>query len=82
MSLGGASRCAAGAGIASWRWRTSTTARDAYASPRWSLHGQQRPARGGEVLKIGILGTRSSSRRREILGSVVAERLLDAVVLA
>lgn len=40
------------------------------------------PARGGEILKIGILGGRSSSRKREILGSVVAERLLDAVVLA
>ena len=40
------------------------------------------PARGGEVLKIAILGARSTSRRREILGSVVAERLLDAVVLA
>ena len=40
------------------------------------------PARGGEVLKIAILGARSTSRRREILGSVIAERLLDAVVLA
>src|SRR3954465_10600054 len=40
------------------------------------------PARGGEVLKIAILGARSTSRRREILGTVVAERLLDAVVLA
>jgi uncharacterized membrane protein YbhN (UPF0104 family) len=40
------------------------------------------PARGGEVLKIAILGARSTSRRREILGSVLAERLLDAVVLA
>jgi uncharacterized membrane protein YbhN (UPF0104 family) len=40
------------------------------------------PARGGDVLRIGLLGSRSSSRRREILGAVVAERLLDAVVLA
>src|SRR3954470_7652789 len=40
------------------------------------------PARGGEVMKIAILGARSTSRRREILGSVVAERLLDAIVLA
>src|SRR3954465_8311916 len=40
------------------------------------------PARGGEVLKIAILGGRSTSRRREILGSVVAERLLAAMVLA
>jgi uncharacterized protein (TIRG00374 family) len=40
------------------------------------------PARGGEILKITYLGGRSTSRKREILGSVVAERLLDAVVLA
>jgi uncharacterized protein (TIRG00374 family) len=40
------------------------------------------PARGGEVLKIGLLGQRTDSRRREVLGSVVAERVLDAGVLA
>jgi uncharacterized membrane protein YbhN (UPF0104 family) len=40
------------------------------------------PARGGEVLRIGLLGSRSTARRREILGSVVAERVLDAAVLA
>jgi len=40
------------------------------------------PARGGEILKIGILGSRTEARRREILGTVLAERLLDAVVLA
>jgi glycosyltransferase 2 family protein len=39
------------------------------------------PARGGEVLRILLLGERSSSSRREILGTIVAERLLDAVAL-
>jgi glycosyltransferase 2 family protein len=39
------------------------------------------PARGGEVLRILLLGERSSARRREILGSIVAERVLDALVL-
>jgi glycosyltransferase 2 family protein len=39
------------------------------------------PARGGELLRIGLLGARSSARRREILGTVIAERLLDAAVL-
>jgi uncharacterized membrane protein YbhN (UPF0104 family) len=39
------------------------------------------PARGGEVLKIALLGARSRSRKREILGSVIAERLLDASTL-
>jgi glycosyltransferase 2 family protein len=40
------------------------------------------PARGGELLKIGILGARTSARRREVLGTVVVERALDAAVLA
>jgi glycosyltransferase 2 family protein len=56
---------------------------DAYALTAVGYMGNNvLPARGGEVLKIAILGSRSSSRRREILGSVVAERLLDAIVLA
>jgi uncharacterized membrane protein YbhN (UPF0104 family) len=39
------------------------------------------PARGGEVLRIVLLGQRSTARKREILGSIIAERLLDAIVL-
>src|SRR3954469_19172581 len=37
------------------------------------------PARGGDVLRLALLGSRSESRRREILGSLIAERLLDAL---
>jgi glycosyltransferase 2 family protein len=40
------------------------------------------PARGGEVLRIALLGPRTPALRREILGSVIAERMLDAAVLA
>jgi glycosyltransferase 2 family protein len=40
------------------------------------------PARGGELLKIGIMGSRTPARHREVLGTVVAERVLDAAVLA
>ena len=40
------------------------------------------PVRGGEILRIGLLGARTTARRREILSSVVAERLLDGAVLA
>jgi uncharacterized membrane protein YbhN (UPF0104 family) len=40
------------------------------------------PARGGELLRIGILGSRTTAKRRTILGSIIAERLLDAAVLA
>ena len=39
------------------------------------------PARGGEVLRIVLLGRRTGARKREILGSILAERALDAVVL-
>jgi len=57
--------------------------RDAYGLTLVAYMGNNvLPARGGELLKIGLLGQRSSARRREILGTVVAERLLDAVVLA
>ena len=40
------------------------------------------PLRGGELLRVGLLGQRTTARRREILSSVIAERLLDASVLA
>ena len=40
------------------------------------------PARGGEVLRIAILGSRTTAKRRTILGSIIAERILDAAVLA
>ena len=39
------------------------------------------PARGGELMKIGLLGQRTTARRREILGTVLVERVLDAGVL-
>jgi glycosyltransferase 2 family protein len=40
------------------------------------------PARGGELLKIGLMGERTTARRRELLGTVLVERSLDAAVLA
>jgi hypothetical protein len=56
---------------------------DAYALTAVSYMGNNvLPARGGELLKVAILGTRSTSRRWEILGSVLTERLFDAGALA
>jgi uncharacterized membrane protein YbhN (UPF0104 family) len=40
------------------------------------------PVRGGELLKIGLLGARTTARRREVLGTVLVERFLDAAALA
>ena len=39
------------------------------------------PARGGEVLRVLLLGQRSSARHSEIIGTLIPERLLDAVAL-
>jgi glycosyltransferase 2 family protein len=40
------------------------------------------PARGGEVLRVSIMGSRTTAKVREIVGSVIAERLLDIATLA
>ncbi len=39
------------------------------------------PARGGEILRVILMAQRSDANKREILGSIVSERLLDAAVL-
>jgi uncharacterized protein (TIRG00374 family) len=40
------------------------------------------PARAGDLLRIVVLGPLAAVSRRRVLGTVVAERLLDAVALA
>jgi uncharacterized membrane protein YbhN (UPF0104 family) len=72
-----------------WRWhRIMLLAHiphhrsDAYGLTLVGLMGNNvLPARGGEVLRIGLMGSRTTARRREVLGSIIAERLLDAAVL-
>jgi uncharacterized protein (TIRG00374 family) len=39
------------------------------------------PARAGEMLRVVILSRRSAAGKRTLLGTVVAERLLDAIAL-
>lgn len=39
------------------------------------------PARGGELLRTFLLGTRARATKRTILGTILAERVLDAVAL-
>lgn len=75
--------------IRGWRWHEILLhsgighARvDAYALTVVGYMGNTvLPARGGEILRILLLGERTDSRRREILGSIVAERALDAAAL-
>jgi glycosyltransferase 2 family protein len=72
-----------------WRWERILVCasvphrrRDAYGLTMVGYMGNNvLPARGGELLRIGLLGTRSSARRRTILGTVIAERALDAAAL-
>ena len=40
------------------------------------------PARAGEMLRVVLLDRRADSSKRALLGTVVAERLLDAIALA
>lgn len=39
------------------------------------------PARGGELLRTFLLGSRTETTKRTILGTILAERVLDAVAL-
>ena len=72
-----------------WRWHTVLRAAhvehkavDAYALVTVGYMGNTvLPARGGEFLRILLMGARSSAKRREILGAIIAERLLDVLAL-
>jgi uncharacterized membrane protein YbhN (UPF0104 family) len=76
--------------VRGWRWheilhrlgaghRTS----DAYALVVVGYMGNTvLPARGGELLRTVLLAGRSSARKREVLGSIISERSLDAISLA
>jgi uncharacterized membrane protein YbhN (UPF0104 family) len=73
-----------------WRWRRILLLagiphrrREAYGLTVVGYMGNNvLPVRGGELLKIGLLGARTSARHREVLGTVVADRLFDVAVLA
>ncbi len=76
--------------IRGWRWHTllrrahvEHDAVDAYALiPVGYMGNAILPARGGEVLRVVLMANRSPALKREVAGSIVAERLLDAAVLA
>jgi len=77
-------------GLRGWRWhrimdhtRVPQRLRDAIGLTLVGYMGNTvLPARGGDLLKVGLLGTRTTARRREVLGTVLVERFLDAAVLA
>src|SRR4051794_36355063 len=73
-----------------WRWHqilhradVGHDTRDAYGLTVVGYMGNTvLPARGGELLRILLMSQRSRGRRREILGTILPERLLDAAALA
>jgi len=40
------------------------------------------PARGGELLRVFLMSSRTGAKRRTVLGTILGERVLDAVALA
>lgn len=76
--------------VRGWRWHVLLRrsgvehhAADAYALvPVGYMGNTILPARGGELLRVVLLAARSPARKREIAGAILAERLLDALVLA
>lgn len=72
-----------------WRWHTilcraeiGHRATDAYALTAVGYMGNTvLPVRGGELLRVALLAPRSTGGPGQILGSIVAERVLDAVAL-
>ena len=76
--------------VRGWRWHeilrrlgAGHRTRDAYALVTVGYMGNAvLPARGGEVLRTVLLADRSSTGKREVLGSIVTERALDAISLA
>jgi uncharacterized membrane protein YbhN (UPF0104 family) len=75
--------------IRGWRWHVilrldgiEHRARDALGLVCVGYMGNTvLPARGGELLRVVLLRARSNGGRRQILGSILAERALDALVL-
>ena len=58
------------------------TRADAYALvPVGYMGNNVLPARGGELLRTFLLGGRVEATKRTILGTILAERVLDAVAL-
>ena len=76
--------------VRGWRWHeilrhlgAGHRTQDAFALVTVGYMGNAvLPARGGEVLRTVLLAGRSGTGKREVLGSIVTERALDAISLA
>ncbi len=62
--------------------RIRTSRRDCYALTTVGYMGNNvLPARAGEALRVVLLDARTGAGKRKVLGTIVAERILDAIVL-
>jgi uncharacterized membrane protein YbhN (UPF0104 family) len=70
-----------------WHWVLKFAGVDAHRSDCYGLTtvgymgNNVLPARAGEALRVVLLSTRTGASKRTVIGSVIAERLLDVIVL-
>jgi glycosyltransferase 2 family protein len=70
-----------------WHWVLKFAGVDAHRSDCYALTtvgymgNNVLPARAGEALRVVLLSTRTGASKRTVIGSVIAERLLDVIVL-
>jgi glycosyltransferase 2 family protein len=72
-----------------WRWHTILRRAHVHHAPSDAyglvvvgyMGNNVLPARGGELLRVLLLGERSDGQRRVILGSIIAERFLDLITI-
>jgi len=65
-----------------WSTKIEATRSDAYGLTVVGYAGNNAlPARGGELLRIFLLSSRMNVQRRTVLGTILAERILDALAL-
>jgi uncharacterized membrane protein YbhN (UPF0104 family) len=75
--------------VRSERWHSILHAEDVRASradvyalvPVGYMGNNALPARSGELLRVFLLGSRTGASKRTILGTILVERLLDAIAL-
>ena len=65
-----------------WTSRIEATRGDAYGLTVVGYAGNNvLPARGGELLRVFLLSSRTGAKRRTVIGTILAERILDAIAL-
>jgi uncharacterized membrane protein YbhN (UPF0104 family) len=65
-----------------WSTKIEATRSDVYGLTVVGYAGNNAlPARGGELLRVFLLSSRTDAKRRTVIGTILAERILDAIAL-